>query len=99
MKLKWDLDPRKFLQPEDIRGLMDWVKAAYEDAIARGLKVAVRDYYILDLALSTGLRVMEIAQLDCGDLFLEPNYSALIVRQGKCKKRRIVQFSKAFKRH
>lgn len=99
MKLKWGLDFGKFLQVGEVRKLTKWAKLAFEDALARGLKVAVRDYFIIDLALCTGLRVMEIAQLNCGDLYLEADLSALIVRQGKCGKKRIVHFSKTFKNH
>jgi len=68
-------------------------------ATARGNKVAVRDYFIVDLALSTGLRVMEIAQLKCGDVFLRGPVCLLLVRNGKGGKKRIVRFNGSFKRH
>lgn len=68
-------------------------------ATARGNKVAVRDYFIVDLALATGLRVMEIAQLKCGDVFLRGPVCLLLVRNGKGGKKRLVRFNGSFKRH
>ena len=65
----------------------------------KGNKVAVRDYFIIHLALSTGLRVMEIAQLKCGDIFVGDNISSLIVRRGKGGKKRLVWFNGSFRRH
>ena len=59
----------------------------------------MRDYFVVDLALSTGLRVMEIGQLKCGDVFVQDQVALLLVRNGKGGKRRLVRFSQAFKRH
>lgn len=67
--------------------------------MARGKKVAVRDCFIVELALSTGLRVSEIAGLKCRDIFLRERFSALLVRNGKGSKKRLVRFNGSFKRH
>lgn len=67
--------------------------------MARGNKVAVRDYFIVDLALSTGLRVAEIADLKCKDIFLRDRFCALLVRNGKGGKKRLVRFNGSFKQH
>ncbi|NIP55435.1 MAG: tyrosine-type recombinase/integrase [Phycisphaerae bacterium] len=66
-------------------------------ANSRGHNVPVRDYFIIDLALSTGLRVMEIAQLSCGDVFIQDAFYSLLVRKGKGGKQRLVRFNEAFK--
>jgi site-specific recombinase XerD len=68
-------------------------------AIAQGNKVAIRDYFIVDLALSTGLRVAEIADLKCKDIFLRERFCALLVRNGKGGKKRLVRFNGSFKQH
>ena len=60
--------------------------------------MAVRDYLIIHLALATGLRVMEIAALTCGDVFLGDGCSVL-VKKGKGGKRRLVFFNTAFREH
>ncbi len=62
-------------------------------------KVAVRDYFIVHLGLRTGLRVMEIAALNCGDLFLEEGVSAVLVREGKGMKKRTVFFGSQLRAH
>lgn len=95
----WVLDPGKFLTPEEAKRLHETARRRAKAATAHGHKVAVRDYFILDLALSTGLRVMEIAQLKCGDVFLRGPVCLLLVRNGKGGKKRIVRFNGSFKRH
>lgn len=95
----WVLDPSKFLSPEEAKRLLETARKRAKEAVAQGRKVAVRDYFITDLALSTGLRVMEIAQLKCSDVFLREPMCMLLVRKGKGGKKRIVRFNGVFKRH
>jgi site-specific recombinase XerD len=45
--------------------------------------VAVRDYHIIRVGLSTGLGVQEIADLKCRDFHLVNRISCLFVRHGK----------------
>jgi len=98
-KSNWVLDPGKFLSREEISRLLGTARKRAGAAIARGNKVAVRDYFLIDLALSTGLRVAEIADLKCGDIFLRDRFCALLVRNGKGGKKRLVRFNGAFKQH
>ena len=95
----WVLDPGKFLLPEEVNKLLETARQKAESALARGNKVAVRDYFIINLALATGLRVMEIAGLRCGDIFLRDHACAILVRRGKGGKKRLVRFNGFFKRH
>jgi len=95
----WILTPDKFLPLETAKKLLETARIQAETAKALGRKVSVRDYFIIDLGLSTGLRVMEMAQLKCGDVFTTENNPSLIVRNGKCSKMRLVKLSDAFKRH
>jgi site-specific recombinase XerD len=64
-----------------------------------GRKIPVRDWLIIHLALTTGLRVQEIAHLNCGDILLADGHSSVIVRQGKGGKRRLVRFNGELKKH
>lgn len=98
-RINWVVDPGKFMSREEVRKLIRSLRDRARAASARGHKVAVRDYFVIDLALSTGLRVMEIASLKCGDIFLEDGTSSLIVRSGKGNKRRVVRFNGALRRH
>lgn len=83
IRSNWVLDPGKFLTGEEVSRLLERARKRAEAAIARGRKVAVRDWFIVDLALSTGLRVAEIADLKCKDIFLREQFCALLVRNGK----------------
>jgi len=99
IRSNWVLDPGKFLSQEEVNRLLETARKRAEVALARGNKVAVRDYFIVDLALSTGLRVAEIADLKCRDIFLRERFCALLVRNGKGGKKRLVRFNGSFKRH
>jgi integrase/recombinase XerD len=99
IRSNWVLDPGKFLSREEVNRLLETARKRAEIALARGHKVAVRDYFVVDLALSTGLRVAEIADLKCKDIFLRDGFCALLVRNGKGGKKRLVRFNGAFKKH
>ena len=98
-KFNWILEPSKFLTKEEAKKLLETARNRAEVVFAKRRKIPVRDYLIIDLALSTGLRVMEIAQLDCGDFFIRDGISSLLVRNGKCGKRRLVRFGESLKDH
>ena len=74
IRSNWVLDPGKFLSREEVNRLLETARKRAEAARARGNKVAVRDYFIVDLALATGLRVAEIADLKCKDVFLRDRF-------------------------
>ena len=97
--INWVLEPGKFLSSPEAKKLLNTAKERAETAKVRGHKIPARDYFIIDLALSTGLRVMEIAHLNCGDVFFRDNTSLLIVRKGKGGKKRLVRFNGSFKHH
>ncbi|MBN2331031.1 MAG: tyrosine-type recombinase/integrase [Candidatus Aenigmarchaeota archaeon] len=99
LRANWVLDPGKFLSREEVDRLLETARRRAEAALAKGLKVAVRDYFVVDLALSTGLRVAEIANLKCKDIFLNDRMCALLVRNGKGGKKRLVRFNGSFGRH
>ncbi|MHC4121228.1 MAG: hypothetical protein ACYSWO_27450 [Planctomycetota bacterium] len=66
LRSKWVPDPGKFLSREEVHRLLETGRKRAEAATVRGNTVAVRDYFVVGLALSTGLRVAEIADLKCG---------------------------------
>ena len=75
----WVLDPGKFLTRDEVNRLLETARKRAAAAISRGNKVAVMDYFIVDLALSTGLRVAEIADLKCMDIFLRERFTMLFI--------------------
>ncbi len=98
-KFNWVLEPSKFLTKEEAKKLLETARDRAEVVFAKRRKIPVKDYLIVDLALSTGLRVMEVAQLDCDDVFIRDGISSLLVRNGKCGKRRLVRFGESLKDH
>ena len=94
MKSKtWELDPRKFLPRKDAEKLLAVAKNRAESAYPKEKKTAVRDHFIIHLGLATGLRVMEMAALNCDDLSTEDTLPSLLVKKGKGNKRRRVFFN------
>jgi site-specific recombinase XerD len=91
----WELDPSKFLSTVESQRL----QAAVKEHAESGDRIAFRDSFIICLGLATGLRVMEISSLKCGDLNLDDSISSLVVTKGKGKKKRRVFFNDTFKKH
>ena len=95
----WILTPDKYLSKEQASRLLKTVEHRAESARLKNQKTAIRDYFVIHLALSTGLRVMEIAALKCSDLFLDERMCSVLVRKGKGGKRRLVYFTGPFRKH
>ncbi len=95
----WVLDPCKYLSKHQACELLKTARNDIGLAVGKRRIVAERDYLIIHLALATGLRVMEIAALNCGDAFLGDCVSSLFVRNGKGGKKRRVYFNSKFKKH
>ncbi len=95
----WVLEPDKFLTKDEASRLLNVARHRAEAAQAKGKKVAIRDYFIIHLALTTGLRVMEIAALKCSDVFLDDKICSILVRKGKGNKKRLVFFTGPFRKH
>lgn len=56
-----------------------------------------RDAFLIELGLATGLRVEEMADLQCQDLQAENGMCSVVVRKGKGDKRRVIKISNQFK--
>ncbi len=98
MKLdSWTIDETKFLNSVEVKKLRRAARRAKEAALTLGNTVAVRDWFVVELALSTGLRVSEMAALRCGDILTGQNgHRHVFVRNGKCGKPRHVKVSSEF---
>ena len=92
----WVLDPGKFLSRADAHRLRVTVREWARHASSQGRPIAVRNYFLIELGLSTGLRVMEISALRCGDLYFDGMAPCVLVRAGKGGKRRTVFINNAF---
>jgi site-specific recombinase XerD len=98
-KSGWVLDESKFLSTGEAKRLLKTAKtrAVREGGASDG--TAAKEHLIVHLALSTGLRVSELADLRCGDIFLANGKCSLLVRSGKGSKRRAVRFDGPLREH
>ena len=92
----WVLEPGKFLSGNELARLIDAAEKRRRKALRQRAKSGIREWFVMHLALNTGLRVMEIRELCISDLKILEGGSSLLVRRGKNGRPRVVQFSKAF---
>ncbi|MCF7825625.1 MAG: site-specific integrase [Candidatus Marinimicrobia bacterium] len=99
MNSKWTIDRNKFMTPGQVSKLRRTAEDLAIIGEKRKLLIAPRDWMIIDLALSTGLRVSEISNLKEEDIYIGNNEFELIVTKGKGGKRRTVYFDPHLKTH
>ena len=94
---RWIVTPDKYLDKAEVKRLRT---AALDLAIvarSKGNQIAVRNQLIIEVALGTGLRVSELANLKIDDLHLGKGQNTLIVKNGKGGKDRVVAFGSKLK--
>lgn len=90
---QWELSPTAVLSLDQASRLRRHARHASE---ARGLDA--RDWFLVDFAMSSGLRVSELAQLRVEDVVLD-HLPRVIVVNGKGSKRRVVFLDNAIAAH
>ena len=98
-RVDWVLDRSKYLSQREAKRLLKIARHLAETGLLYSHRTPVQDYFIIHLALETGLRVMEISQLNCGDIRVDERTGSLIVRKGKGGRKRLVRFNSEFKQH
>ncbi len=83
MTKDWTITQDKYLSEEELKKLREITEAEALRAKKRGVLGPVRDWMILDMALSSGLRASELRELQVGDLTLSRGKQAVRVRKGK----------------
>lgn len=68
-------------------------------ALAKNQKKPIRDWAIVDIALSSGLRASEIINLKIKDIHIAKGESSIFVSKGKGGKNRLVTISDKLKKH
>jgi site-specific recombinase XerD len=96
---KWELTRDKYMSLDEVRRLRRTSEDRALADLAKGRTSAVRAWAVVDLALSTGLRVSEIAEIKTSDLTLNGPEPQLAVRNGKGGKPRTVTLPQDLKRH
>lgn len=93
----WELTPEKFLNPHELATLLNRAEELYVLGITKKRKALVRDWFIINLAISSGLRRKEMCDLKIEDVRIGNGQSCLFVRNGKGGKQRTVHVGHEFK--
>jgi integrase/recombinase XerD len=93
----WIITPDKYLHPDEVKKLRASVHANALLAKSKGRQMDVRNMVVIELGISTGLRVGEISKLKIEDLQLKRGQNSLVVISGKGGKTRLVQFGVGLK--
>jgi len=94
-RFSWSINETKYLDIKKVRKLRLALLRAR--ASAPDKLTTARNWFMVELGLSAGLRVEEMTDLRISDLNLNDRQPSLIVRQGKGNKSRNVYFSESFK--
>lgn len=87
----WEFDERKFFEPAEQAQLRQHVRQARRRTTARGPWL---DWFLIELAFQTELRVSELAALECGDLYPHARRPGVLVRLGKGGRMRYVRINR-----
>ena len=88
--MTWIITPDKYLTKEETKQLRKTCHEAMTIAKSKGIQAPVRDALIIELALGSGLRVSEMANLKVEDLYLKRGQGSIHVINGKGGKNRVV---------
>ena len=91
----WSINETKYLDIKKVKKLR--LALIKERALAPDKLITARNWFMVELGLSVGLRVEEMTNLKVSDLNLNDRQPSLMVRQGKGNKPRTVYFSESFK--
>jgi len=99
MNSNWVITKRSYLNEDEVSCLRRTAEDLAIIGLGRKLLIPPRDWMVIDLATSTGLRVSEISNLKESDLFIGRGEFQLIVTNGKCGRTRTVFFDPSLKAH
>ena len=94
----WSVNETKYLDLGRVGKLGKSCRQAKDRAIKENKTVPVRDWFMVELGLFTGLRVEEMVNLKASDLHLKEIHSSLTVKKGKGDKPRTVYLPETFKK-
>lgn len=94
-----NLDGVKYFSEAQIRLIRKAVRDKANLDQAKANLTGIREWMVVDLITTTGLRVSEAADLRCGDVKSGYGQSEVYVRDGKGSRSRTVQMPTSLKRH
>jgi len=95
---EWIISEDKVLLEEEIKKLRKFCQQQKTKGIRKKKLQPVRDWFMIELGLLTGLRVEEMTDLQIKDLIIDSLHRSLIVRHGKGGRKRMVWVNEEFKR-
>jgi integrase/recombinase XerD len=98
-KAKRSGDGFKYFNELQIKLIRRTARNADQLAKEKGQVTAVRDWMLIDLLTSTGIREAEAADIRCGDILAGYGQSACYVRNGKFDKSRTIQIPDSLRIH
>ncbi len=96
---KWLLTPDKYLKEHEIKTVRLLLQEKAIVALSRKQKKPIRDWAMIDIALSAGLRASEVCNLRIQDIHIGKSESAIFVKNGKGQKDRLVRIGENLKKH
>ena len=94
-----NIDGIKYFTEQQIKMLRASVKELADLDQTKGRVTAVREWMVIDLITSSGMRVAETANVRCGDLKIGFSDSEVFVRCGKGSRSRHIQIPQSLKQH
>jgi len=94
---QWELTPDKFLNEYELGQMLSKAEDLCVLGESKKSKAMIRDAFLIQSAILTGLRNSELCDLMVTDLRIGNGQSHLIVRNGKGGKERIVHIGKQYK--
>jgi len=95
----YNIDREKILDIDQRSKLLKTCRDKAELDLLHGRETWIKRYMLVELALFTGLRVAEIANLTLGDINIKTKDPYLVVRNGKRGKKRDVYLDKELVKH
>ena len=96
---KWILTPDKYLKEHETKALRTTLEEKAIVALSKKQKKPIRDWIIIDIALSAGLRASELCNLKMKDIYVGKGENSIFVKNGKGKKNRLVRIGEKLKKH
>lgn len=96
-KFAWVLDEKKYIKLLEVEKLRGACKKARDIAVRREKQPPIRNWFMVELGLNTGLRVEEMNELQCGDFYINEEEASVYVKRGKGGKPRTVFINEKFK--
>ncbi len=94
---EWIIHPDKVFLREEIRKLRKYYNVLKRQGLRKLKLCPVRNWFVDELGLFTGLRVEEMSDLKVKDILINNTHPSVVVRNGKGSKKRIVKINDKFK--